>query len=442
MDAFAALSTSQQDDRIITENGTFEKYVPAPARYRMKNRQESQFWSMGVRLQSVHSAGVARAWRCYQCKEVILLADGQPSNAQKHMERKHGWRKGLYDPSSTTGDGIRTSPVPMDFEERPRPIITQMLFQPNIKEWRRATLRWMLEDHVPFAWVEHNCWRQQQVAANPGLEKYLFSKQTARNWVEDEFVTAKEGIRMILKESLSKIHISIDIWQADYVTYAFLGVNAHFVRRRPDGSLTTESILLAMRRLREKHSGEYQASILASVVEEYDFVDNFGVVVADNAGDNNTAVKHLFARLQPSLKDTTGKRVRCLAHIVNLAAKAFLYAEVDWRFNEEEKEEDEADFSANTLAKAQDVWRQRGPLGKLHNTIVFIRRSATRKEEFRNINIGNVMVDGKWYKNLSISKCQNLLSNRANLADIPAQYGLKRAFPAIFAMFARSRDQY
>jgi hypothetical protein len=108
-----------------------------------------------------------------------------------------------------------------------------------------------------------------------------------------------------------------------------------------------------MRRLREKHFGEYQASILALVVEEYDFVKSIGVVIADNAGDNNTAVKHLFARLQPTLKDMTGKRVRCLVYIVNLAAKAFLYAKGDWKFEEEGDEgEDEADFSTEMLAKA------------------------------------------------------------------------------------------
>jgi hypothetical protein len=107
------------------------------------------------------------------------------------------------------------------------------------------------------------------LAGNPGLERYLFSRSTARSWVEDEFVTAKDTIRLLLKQSISKINISMDIWQSDYVTYAFLDINAHFIIRR-DGELRVESVLLAMRRLRERHSGEYQASILASVVEEYE----------------------------------------------------------------------------------------------------------------------------------------------------------------------------
>ena len=79
------------------------------------------------------------------------------------------------------------------------------------------------------------------------------------------------------------------------MTYAILCVNARFVHRQADKSLTTESNLLTMRRLREKHSGDYQASIVASVVMTLSKL--FCMAIADSEGDNDTAAGHFSARL-------------------------------------------------------------------------------------------------------------------------------------------------
>jgi hypothetical protein len=152
-------------------------------------------------------------------------------------------------------------------------------------------------------------------------------------------------------------------------------------------------VLLALRRLRERHSGTYEASILAEVVQEYDFVDELGVCVADNAGDNDTAVRSLFNNLAPEVKDLTGKRVRCLAHIVNLAAKAFLYKADAEAFEAEARRLEDDDFDTTNLEAAQRIWRKQGPLGKLHNLVVFIKSSATRQEEFKGIRISDASVD-------------------------------------------------
>ena len=124
--------------------------------------------------------------------------------------------------------------------------------------------------------------------------------------------------------------------------------------------------------------------------------DNLGVCVTDNASDNGTAVRSLFAALSPELKDLTGRRVRCLAHIVNLAAKAFLYKTEADAFVEEARRLENEEFDLVALQTAQQVWRKQGPLGKLHNLVVFVRSSATRQEEFAAIKIGDASVDGKW----------------------------------------------
>lgn len=230
-------------------------------------------------------------------------------------------------------------------------------------------------------------------------------------------MVGKGKIKQLIREALSKVHISMDIWTSDFSTYAFLGVNAHFVVRRNAG-LQTVSVLLALRRLKERHSGEYEGAILADVVKEYEFADKLGVCVADNAGDNDTAVRALFAQIAPELKDLSGKRVRCLAHIINLAAKAYLYGQDVEAFEEEACQLEHDEFDAEAMQASQRTWRRHGALGKLHNLAVYIRQSAARKEEFRNIVVGDDGVDGKW-----LNKIQYVYNNRG-CDKVPAHAGI------------------
>jgi len=56
----------------------------------------------------------------------------------------------------------------------------------------------------------------------------------------------------------------------------------------------------------------------------FEIEDKIGVWVGDNVGNVNTAVKALVRRFRPN-ESETGRRSRCCGHIINLAAKAFLF---------------------------------------------------------------------------------------------------------------------
>jgi hypothetical protein len=71
-------------------------------------------------------------------------------------------------------------------------------------------LQWFIENHIPFSTVEHKCFKEAMVAVNAGIKDYLFGWDAMRNWAKDEFNIAKGKIKEVLKESLSKIHISHD----------------------------------------------------------------------------------------------------------------------------------------------------------------------------------------------------------------------------------------
>jgi hypothetical protein len=368
--------------------------------------RESAVWSAGALYAHPDKPGVVRAWRCYQCKETILVVDGKSSNPTKHLRLAH--KVDLQDRLSSSqveesssqasiSEGISVQQQLFSQPSIPKqPAITSLMLRPKIKEFRRNLLAWCIQRHIPFYTVDSPEFKRMMLTANPTLEGYLPGDDALRAWADEEFVVAKDKVKQLLKQALSKIHISFDIWTSQYQSYAFLGVVAHFVWRR-DGKLRTESVMLGLKRLRESHTGEYVAKILGDLILEYE-VDpsKLGVFMADNGSENDPAVDAVLTRFLPNLKDHSGRRGRCLAHIINLAAKDFLYGQNSEVFEGEVRALEIDDFEVERLRAAQAIWRTQGAIGRLHNIVSYIRRSSTKKEEFRKINIDDLTVDGKW----------------------------------------------
>ena len=59
-------------------------------------------------------------------------------------------------------------------------------------------------------------------------------------------------------------------------------------------------------------------------MREWDIVEKWGVCVADNAENNDTACRALVRDLRPGEPEGV-RRARCFGHIINLTAKAFIY---------------------------------------------------------------------------------------------------------------------
>jgi hypothetical protein len=158
-----------------------------------------------------------------------------------------------------------------------------------------------------------------------------------------------------------------------------MAVHAHFI----DNKGKQQNVLIALRRQLGSHDGENLAHTLEKVVRDWDIQDRVGTVISDNATNNDTCLKYLYPRLDSSMTliDVQERRMRCFGHILNLVARAFLYG-------------DDADsFELQSLAlevlqrEEDDLqhWRRKGPVGKLHNVIRFIRASPQRSEAFKRI---------------------------------------------------------
>jgi len=54
-------------------------------------------------------------------------------------------------------------------------------------------------------------------------------------------------------------------------------------------------------------------------------IPKLGYFIADNDGRNDTCIRAILKKHRLDIKDPNSRRVRCLGHIINLAAKAFLF---------------------------------------------------------------------------------------------------------------------
>ena len=194
----------------------------------------------------------------------------------------------------------------------------------------------------------------------------------------------------MLAQSKSRIHISFDLWTSSN-GYAICAVCAHFVA----SNYRNCSVSLAMKRMKGNHSGESIAQIIIATLQLYQITAQLGVFVADNADSNDTAIEAVLTELRPELS-TPARRSRCLGHIINLAAKAFLFGQDTSAFERATALEDENEpLDAQVMRDAQKAWRQRGTVGKLHNVIIFIRSSPQRREAFKKVQISDSTVDSK-----------------------------------------------
>lgn len=85
----------------------------------------------------------------------------------------------------------------------------------------------------------------------------------------------------------------------------------------------------------------------------------------DNATNNDTAMAALGGEFR---FDSRERRLRCAGHILNFVAREILYGKSAEIFS------DAVDNQTAELAELE-VWRRKGPVGKLHNVVKYITAS-------------------------------------------------------------------
>ena len=188
---------------------------------------------------------------------------------------------------------------------------------------------------------------------------------------------SKLQIVTALEDLPTGIHFSFDLWTSTNHR-ALLGIVAHWVSL--EGVL--KNTVLGLRRFRGRHTGENQAESFWAIAQEFKIEGNIGYFTLDNATNNDTAMRCIAAKLQAMgiQFDPIKRRLRSLGHIINLVVKAFLWGDDPETF---ERETDTLRSMDDEEAELQ-LWRKQGPLGKLHNIIVWIGRSPQRRDKFED----------------------------------------------------------
>jgi len=182
----------------------------------------------------------------------------------------------------------------------------------------------------------------------------------------------KDSLRLVT----TRIHYSFDLWTAPNHR-AYLGTVGHWI----DESNQLRTALLGLRRFKGAHSGENQAQCFWNIVCEYEVQHLIGKFTMDNATNNDTALQFIRKHLeQIGITDfhPVQNRVRCFGHILNLCVKAFL-----WGYDVEtiEREIGLGDDYQEDLVELLR-WRRMGPLGRLHNILIYITRTPQRIDRF------------------------------------------------------------
>jgi hypothetical protein len=272
------------------------------------------------------------------------------------------------------------------------------------KKIKRALVEFVVENRLSFNIVENSSLGTLLTCFNPLAGEVL---PTSHNTISDhmmrEFENQKGLLQRLLKSSYTRIHISADIWTSPN-RYLTLGVTGTFVWIDNDKPRRIRA-LLGLQEV-AGHSGENQSHLITPILEQFDIIQNIGCVVGDNATTNDTLCRSLASHFN-SLK-TTHKwvaeemRGRCLGHLINLIAKAFLVNKEILQDKEEDNELIWVTITAATYEETRSQEKEKkkktgrkdkdtpklepiAVLAKLHAIVIHIHNSPGHTKEFREL---------------------------------------------------------
>ncbi|KAJ3454567.1 hypothetical protein MRS44_013167 [Fusarium solani] len=268
-----------------------------------------------------------------------------------------------------------------DFDRPKRPRLQYSAVpRAKVKMIRELSLGLLINTDVPFSFFTDPFFEQLAWQLDPHLSGQVpWSRQSMSRLLDDMYKSKKDRVKQELLDALTKIHLGFDLWTSPN-RHATMAVTAHFLDRQGKH----QSRLLALRRQLGCHSGENLAVTLSRVVREFVIEGRVGTVISDNVSSNDNCLQNFYGSLNVEMgpADIRARRMRCYGHILNLVARAFLYGE-DFEAFEAESQ------VFNLLGRHEDDlrhWRKKGPVGKLHNVVKFIRSSPQRCELFKRIS--------------------------------------------------------
>lgn len=356
--------------------------------------KESWIYQHGANL----DYGGVRYWLCKICHEkrsysTALYASSGTAHAAKHLLRMHQITEfGERTPSQQTPFTLATSSTSSSSRALSRQASLGFQLASRFDEvaWKARFVDWIILEDVTFRQASSE--RLRWLIANGGeLASQLVPEHhtTVCSWIRQSFERRRQIIFDLVKNAKSSVHLSFDLWTASN-GFNYIGIVSHFV----DIAGQKRDVLLGLPRLVGPHSGENIASYVKEVIDRYELGSKLGYFMLDNANSNDTCLETL-ARWYPI--DVGQRRLRCIGHIINLVVRAVIFGTNISKF--------EAELRGVSDEFSFEIWAKKGAIGRLHNLIVYIRRTDQRRQVLRRLQrelagddvifTVEVLIDGK-----------------------------------------------
>jgi hypothetical protein len=361
-------------------------YAPRHKRVLGSKVKVSWIWQHGAKL--IHED--KNYWLCRLCHTTKRYWDAMYSAAStqhchNHMKDAHG----LIDPSQAAKQTRSRGHDPFRVAAEAAALRAAANGTPDPEpvppyddtEYKERFISWVVGDDITYRQAISPRLQWLLLHGGPQVEDTVpKSHNTVSAWIIESFHQSRKQVKDLLATSRSRINLSFDLWTSSN-GLSLVGVVAHFVDYQ--GHLRTA--LLGLPRLLGSHSGENMANCIRAVIDEYEVGPNLGCFMMDNAGDNDTCIMEL-KRYFPTI-DEKEHRLRCAGHIFNLVTKAILFGK------------GVSKWQRKLLGASDDesfrLWREKGPIGRLHNFVKFIGRSDQRRTEFAALQVAQAAAKGE-----------------------------------------------
>ena len=273
---------------------------------------------------------------CLHCQEEghIWQSEDKPqrggtSNLWGHLKLLHQIYQAGQEPSNSDTRS-QTTLDENGFMSRKGPPPPEMMLE-------QAIIEWMVDTQQPFDTVEGEKWKQ---IWNIALNRKLYpirTQQVARSRIEDEYNRSQYLIYGELDLTAETVSFSLDVWKVPNGKYIFT-IIVHWTME----DFEDRQVVLHFGHLPGSHTGENLARETYKVLNYFNLREKLVAITGDNASNNPSLCRHLYKLLSkdftddPNLGNTIFEDwklmqfkgnesfVRCMAHILNLVAKAIL----------------------------------------------------------------------------------------------------------------------
>ncbi|CAB4404665.1 unnamed protein product [Rhizophagus irregularis] len=241
--------------------------------------------------------------KCDYCKSLICCNKGSTTGLSNHFKSKHNITKNQEKNQLTIHEVINNSEAIVYSKET----------------FRKFLIEWIVKNDLPFTCVESEDFRSMIHLLRK--DAFIPSADTIKNDIISIFDESKKKINSILQNISKKISFTIDGWTSSN-NVSFLGITAHLITNEWE----LKSFLLDFIKLNGPHSGANIKEAFLKSLSSYNIELKILGVTTDNASNNITFLQAVEDELSKKFIrfESKDKHVRCLAHVMNLAAQQAL----------------------------------------------------------------------------------------------------------------------